>query len=548
MSDRLYYLFFGPVMRREYRRLARGPVPLGLTYLYFGWLLLLSIGYWGDGATGRIESPLSLRQMQMNQTLGGAISSAERDRLLRAMELELKRDKFLHAIDTATAYIKFLLHQQLALIVFAVPLLTAGAVVYEKEKDTLQALFCTDLSATEIVLGKLLGRLAVFARASLAILPPLFCAAALVHLPVGRIFLALLQAALLAFALGASCLLLSLWARRASDAIIGSYAAIIVVYLLVQVALGAASVPIILNPLSILDQLLSTKEDLRLTPIVVHLFTWAAVGGTCFAFVASRLRPVSIGLMDARPARRLWALRPPVGNDPIRWRELHIIGLAPLPGLRRIPRWLGLLSVLVFSGIIAGDALTRAVRRDFFDRLLAFEFATLRVSLQAPNLAILWYDIHLMGSVLLVLACLTVGVRCAGSILEEKRRKTWEDLILTPMTLEEIVRGKYRGIVQAAILPAALYALPMLALSSLGGPAGIRTAMAWLGATCVLIPLAGKFGINVANETETETGAHRLRQQRMPYHRSEVDAVGSTSITTKLPATQGHFIQRSDMD
>jgi ABC-type Na+ efflux pump permease subunit len=507
MSDRLYSLLGGPVSRQEYRRSTRGLLPFLLTCAYAIWLLLLSLGYMRHAANATAEQSAKYTNAVIPPPLRWR-TDVDGQQYLTAEQLWfLKRLEFQWALGKAAEYVSLLLHQQLALILFAIPLLTAGAIVREKEKDTLQALFGTDLSSAEIVVGKILGRLAGILQGALAILPPLAFAVVLAEMPVSRVLLALVQAGVLAFALSSACVFLSLWTRRASDAIIGSYSAMVIVYLLVQMALSVVSVPVPLDPLSILSRLLSNSGQLPLFPYLLHLTAWATVGVVCCALVAARLRPVSIGLMDAQPPRWQWALRPRVSDDPVRWRELHFLGLAPFPVLRKIPRWLGRLSVLTVSCVIAGDSFTRAVGRDFYSALSTLDFATAQTLLLHPKMKYFWWDVHLMGSLLLVVGCLTVGVRCAGSILEEKRRKTWEDLILTPLTMREILQGKYRGIVQAAVLPVTIYALPMLALSTLGGVDGIETALLWVGATCVLIPLAGSLGLAIASRSENEAEA-----------------------------------------
>ena len=87
---------------------------------------------------------------------------------------------------------------------------------------------------------------------------------------------------------------------------------------------------------------------------VAHLGVWAFLGAVCLALGSGRLRKVCVEQRDKRPSRRLWAFRPAVGNNPIRWRECYVIGLAPMPILRIVPRWLALLAVFTFSAAIAG--------------------------------------------------------------------------------------------------------------------------------------------------------------------------------------------------
>src|SRR5207249_1327130 len=124
-------------------------------------------------------------------------------------------------------YYSLLLYQQLLLLFLVTPALAAGALGHEKERGTLTTLFCTELTARQIVLGKLLGRLALLARSALVALPPLAAAAVLCGRDLGHLLGALLQAAVLGVALTAACLLAAVWTRRTADAILACYATLV---------------------------------------------------------------------------------------------------------------------------------------------------------------------------------------------------------------------------------------------------------------------------------------------------------------------------------
>jgi hypothetical protein len=86
-----------------------------------------------------------------------------------------------------------------------------------------------------------------------------------------------------------------------------------------------------------------------------------------------------------------------------------------------------------------------------------------------------------------VSASLVVGVRCAGSVAAEKRRKTWDDLILTPLPIEEIVKSKMKGVLEATPPYLIAYVLPMLALSALNGATGLVLASVFIALTCCVV-------------------------------------------------------------
>jgi ABC-type transport system involved in multi-copper enzyme maturation permease subunit len=82
-------------------------------------------------------------------------------------------------------YSGLFLQQQLILLLIATPAIVAGALGEEKERGTLQSLLGTELVAREIVLGKLLGRLALLFWIGLPGLPFLLFVTGLGDLPVG---------------------------------------------------------------------------------------------------------------------------------------------------------------------------------------------------------------------------------------------------------------------------------------------------------------------------------------------------------------------------
>jgi hypothetical protein len=487
MTGRVGFLLGGPVLRREFARAVWRPLPLLLRYTYAAWLIGQLIVVLPEYA----EREYQARSLRFGTPVYGV-------RYVQPSLPELLRARHLALVGAATKYAPLLLHQQLLLVIFLTPALTAGALVVEKERDTLQALYGTELGSFQIVAGKLLGRLAALAWGASPAVPLLVFGATLAELPLGPLLLAFVQAGVLAFALAAGCLLLSVWTRRVTDAIVASYSAMTVCYLGGLLALANAPVPPSLDPTVILDQLLPGGGGLRPLAFLAHVAFWGGAGVLCFALTAARLHPAYVRQAESRPWRWLWAFRPGIGDDPIRWREQHVLGLAPLPVLRMIPGWLGRLAVLTFSAILALEALDHTSAGGFFLALKRGKFALAWEALKNPYLSRLWEDIHIMGIALLVLGTLTAGLRCAGSIAEEKRRKTWDDLVLTPLALEEIVFDKWWGVVRASVPYLAIYALPMVALSSRGGAGGLALAATWLVTACVLIVLAAAAGMAVA--------------------------------------------------
>jgi ABC-type transport system involved in multi-copper enzyme maturation permease subunit len=187
--------------------------------------------------------------------------------------------------------------------------------------------------------------------------------------------------------------------------------------------------------------------------------------------------------------------RAPIGTDPVGWKERHVEGLAPFRWLRGLPRWLGIATVLTLtvaaaggilyanrrSGLSGGDMLGMALRLEFFDLAGAIRGAE-------P-------DFFLLGVIAAFLFSLIVGIRCSASISGERERQTWEALLLTPLTVEELVRGKLWGIMLVSQVYLAAYAVPAVLLSLLGGPVAVFWTVLWLGVTVLAMYYLGAAGL-----------------------------------------------------
>jgi hypothetical protein len=228
---------------------------------------------------------------------------------------------------------------------------------------------------------------------------------------------------------------------------------------------------------------------------VFHLAVWFFLGLLCLRLGWGRLRKVCVEQREKRPPRRLWAFRPPIGRDPFRWRECYVIGLAPMPILRIVPRWLAVLAVFTFSAAVAG-VIANNVSRDFLKEVFELRFAHAFSHLWGRKREINDY-VSLMGLIFVVLANLLVGVRCGTSVAEEKRRNTWDDLLLTAQSFREITCGKMWGVLQATVPYIVAYAVPVFLLAAIGGPVTLLLATMWIIVPCVIVYIAALSGIDM---------------------------------------------------
>jgi ABC-2 family transporter protein len=487
----------GPVLAWEVKRATRGNVSRCLLIGYCAWLVIQAVAMFG--------------------AFGMAPAGSD-DRWDLSKRLELYREMYAQQIEFFDHYLVILLQFQLVLIIAIVPAITASSLGQEKERGTLFALFGTQLTSWQILLGKLLGRLILIVPLLLGTLPILVFIATWTGQGLTPIFLALAQEATIAFALGAACLLFAIWIRRTADAVIASYLFLGMAYVFIQGFTASLPEAFWFDPVENLQKLLGEKSRLA---FAVHLAVWVLLSAICLRLGWGRLRKACVEQRDRRPPRRLWAFRPPVGDDPIRWRECYVIGLAPLPVLRLVPRWLALLAVFTFSAALAG-----IIANDFAPGFMA---AILRIDLvEALEKLLANKDriadgTPLMGLVFILLACLLIGVRCGTSVAEEKRRNTWDDLLLTAQSFREITTSKMWGILQATVPYIIAYALPVFFLAALGGTGPLVAAGTFIVLPCAIVFVAALSGIDMVkvppDMDETQPGGAFWFENNRPKRR-----------------------------
>lgn len=388
----------------------------------------------------------------------------------------LAEDLVARAIATTAVVLQW----QLILMVVVTPAVTAGALGHEKEGDTLLALFGTGLTSAQIVIEKFIARFTVLCQALVIVAPILTYLALIGGMPPLRFALAIAQILAVTFALAGACMLSSVWTRRTSDALLGCYSAMIIVALVDQVYTAYAPWPAWLNPFAMLDEILNSGGKFRAATIAYHVAIFLGIGLLCLVVSVYRLRPAALRQGEQRPGKWMWAFRRPVGEDPIRWREQHVFGVAALPWLRAIPRSLALFGTTAFALILVGTAIDSSLARSFFPFLRAGMWSEAFATLSKVNYDRTISELMVLGLSLCVIGGVTVAARSLNSVTEEKRRKTWDDLAITPRSVKEILTSKRKGIFDAALPHAVVYAVPMALLSALAGWWGLLICLGWL--------------------------------------------------------------------
>jgi ABC-type transport system involved in multi-copper enzyme maturation permease subunit len=389
--------------------------------------------------------------------------------------------------------------QQGLLLVLTVPVFAAGAVTEEKTRGTLQNLLTTALTPWEVCAGKLLAQVVRVVDLSLPGWLLLAFVAALDGLEPGQL-LALAGGLLAPLpALGAAGLLASVWCRRTANAVLAVYGAAALGGALLW-ATGALTSPA--GPLSFLWVAAGPPGAVPPLDVLASWLAWLALAVPLLGLASWRLRPAYVRQLAAAPRRPAgpWSLtdRPPVGDHPVRWKEQYVERVLDVPGLRRLPRGLGVAAVFVLAAACSLGILLTHLPFGFGPRrvlglLLHLNFGELAAALAKGHPAGMAFAVQ--GAAVMFLAGLAAGARACGSISGERERQTWEAVLLTPLTAKQVIRSKLWGTINVFRPYLVAYTVPALTLAVLGGAAAVVWTAAFWAFTWVLMYFMAASGI-----------------------------------------------------
>lgn len=426
-----------------------------------------------------------------------------------------------YAVDQMTMFSNVMLQSltiaQVAAVVLLTPALVSGVIASETQRKTLHYLLASELTSGGIVLGKLLARMlhvVVFLSIGLPVISLLTLFGGVDPLRVlGSFGLSLV----LAYFLACLSMLASTIAGRVRGAVMLGYT-FVAAWVILPGIVGVLAMPLQSERLNQALEIscywaypgwMLNAEYVGFGGQAIQDWTiigrgpwpWAVgvalmiLWGTAFlAIAAARLRPLSqrretrsrvvIGL-DKKGRHRLRILpRPPVGPDPMMWKERHT---SRAGGVTRLLMSLGALSGFVLIGCVTFDAIQRAIgeiRGDWWEDLGTMtgrgEFNQTLRGLTAT-----------IGSVWL----LGTAITAAGGIAGEREEDTWISLTATPLTGWEILRAKMLG----AILRFKSLAWTLAILWGLGlvtgsvHPAGVLVDTAVLSAALMFVAALGTY-------------------------------------------------------
>lgn len=332
---------------------------------------------------------------------------------------------------------------QFAIVYLLTPAYTAGAVSEEKERKTLEFLLATDLSNREIILSKLMSRLASMLLIVLTGLPVLSLVQLMGGVDPNMVVAGFAATGLTLLSVSSLSLLCSVCVRRVRDAII-------LTYFLIAGYLGFSSLCYVPPPgtmplwatganagniYSVVRRLrvaLLTNEDLS-TVLTDLLYDYAIfhliIAAFCLLLAVLLVRERALRQMSGPQARPRQAVgwRPPIRRLPMVWKELFME-----PGLQL--SWVGW---LVLTPIILATLIHPAT-------LLLQTLIMLLTGSPLPfSIDVHW--IRLSATIVSCVLLLGVALRAAGAITSERERETLDGLLTTPMQSHDILFAKWLG-------------------------------------------------------------------------------------------------------
>ncbi len=417
------------------------------------------------------------------------------------------------------------------------PVLGRGSIAAERDRKTLDSLLASRFSAAELILGAVGVGLLRTAQALLASAPPVALLVGWGGIDLRLVGLVGLGLASTAVFLASSAAWASAGGRTAATASTAAGVLLMawlglppaVVMILPRLwpagsawadppallALDSSPVGVALDLVGILPRATLVGSVLRMVALQglasAVLIGWAIAG----------LRPASRAIHDGegrsalrRRLRGRWRPRPPCGDDPVLWLELHpsrgAHAAARLADGIALALWFG--SIAWAVSLFAGPAFAELARLGYraipgrpsvpdltpIARVLLGKLNLFRVA-AAAGTARLEFNVVLRQASWLfgLIYFMLVAGNASEGFWKERTRDTWLGLIATPLTGAEILRAKRIG----AIRKAWFVALPLLGFWAVGlasgavHPVGFIAAVAGLAASTWF--LAG-FGLSAA--------------------------------------------------
>ena len=400
---------------------------------------------------------------------------------------------------------------QILAILAVGPAMAVGTIATERERRTIEYLFTTDLSNSEIILGKLAARLCLVGQLLLVGLPILFLFRLLGGIPAQLLVVTFMFAASSSLLIASLSICVSVWSERARDATVRVYLLLGVLTFLPMVLYSSAGwgpfqgrlwdatgKPVLdfclaINPLWNLEKVVGSRSaigariDMGLVLQTVSLqvlVSIAAIGLAIFAVRRVHLKETTKAAKLAK-SKSLWRLlrwQRPLKNDPMLWKELFAGTATTKLGLIG---WGAIALILITVCGLMATALINTLLSGTGGRHSEF------------HMALMVLTGYLTPGVLLLLAA-----RAAGLMTSEKERDCWLSLIATPLTGREIIRSKMWGNLYSVRWPLMVLAINW-ALGILLEPTFVLPATATLATFLLMAWYVSNLGLFFSLRSQT---------------------------------------------
>lgn len=359
----------------------------------------------------------------------------------------------------AASFFTTFLSVQMGAVLLLTPVYAAGAIAEEKELRTLELLLTSDLHGREIVLGKLVSRLANLALVVLAGLPILGLVQFLGGVDPNLVLAGFAATGMTMVSVASLSMVNSIYVNKTRDAILLTYLESVGYLVVSGLCCGwlAAGPPPLTWPsagnffvaMYRLSEGASTNALGNVLPLVLleYVGFHLLVTLVCLAWGARRLRSESrmqasgharpVLLTSRDGGRRVTVQvppvlrpkpRPPVGRDPILWKELYI------ESVYRVLHRPQLVQVVVLTAFILGLEVAGLT-------FVMGTMASLTVGDRLSEFSNLWT--RFVATPIACLMLVGVAVRASTTFSNERDRKTIDGLLTTALTDREILWGKW---------------------------------------------------------------------------------------------------------
>jgi ABC-type transport system involved in multi-copper enzyme maturation permease subunit len=458
----------GPVFRHEMLAAGRKRRYFWVRVLVgVGMLLLLTIGYMSVYEQARFQQSYAGTDSAGHLSISGA------------------------AMLSSTFYVMFAWATMLGVLLIT-PAIAAGAIATERERRTIEYLFATDLSNSEIVLDKIAARLLVVGKLVLATLPVLAIFRLLGGVPGALLLTHFAMLASTATLTAAIALTVGVWCERGRDAVPRAIGAVFAWIVALPVAFFISSLLMLwgspwadwtnMNVLLPSIQAMAAVHPLMMLlqssgvmggVLGIDLDRWAIARMVLLHLAgAAALLAISVAMVRrvhlraaAKPGVRLKAVagepasRSPYEKRPMLWKEMFAASVRK----RSTKKWVARLGI---------GLLLLAVGSPLAVMLFGVFTGQWEVDYEA-YMGVATGIVTSCGSILILL----IGSRAAGLVTYEHERDTLVSLLSTPLESEAIISGTSWGNLYAYRWP--LMALVLITL--LGALIDITAVLATVG-------------------------------------------------------------------